>query len=157
MRPQDTDAKTSGQSPVDFDDNTNLAVGLSLGETLDVLQYRIKNRFISSTGTPNVQITNDSIRNGAIDVNLLDTTGLSGNDNVLYFDGSNWSVINHPGTLSYQGELISTNPQLASPSYEGMFYIVNLEGQTESSIQVNSVTLHHSDWLIFLEGSWEKS
>ena len=156
LRAQDIDGKTSGQSPADFDDNTNLAVGLSLGETLDILQYKIKNRFISSTGTPNVQITNDNISNGAIDESLLDSTGLSGSDNVLYYDGSNWSVINHPGTLSYQGELINNNSQLISPAYEGMFYIANLEGQTVSSIQINTITLHHSDWLIYLEGSWKK-
>ena len=61
LRASDTNGQTTDQTPTPFDENTNLAAGLSLGETLDILQYKIKNRFVSSNGTPSVQITNESL------------------------------------------------------------------------------------------------
>ena len=65
-------------------------------------------------------------------------------------------MVNHPGTLNYQGELTDNSAQLVSPAFEGMFYIINLEGQPVTSVEVNSLTLHHSDWLIYLRGNWVK-
>ena len=150
LRASDVDGKNNSGGSYSVSDS--LYSSMSLGELLDLLQYKVAHRYDSVSG-----LGTDSLKDGSIEpkhfIPFEDTTGASKGD-YFYFNGTSWELRSHSTSFEYLGALPNATSSFKSDAKEGDYYIADsaitltLDGSSENIIE--------GDWVMFLTGVWKR-